>query len=419
MNLWQKKIKDFVPSHEETSRVVKSLYPLQAHRSLTPGGVAIGINAFSGDGFLFDPWEFYRSGIITSPVIFVAGQVGKGKSAFIKSFIISREVGDFGKQAYILDPKGEYAASGSKIGMQILKLEPGGSARLNPLDPGPQDLDIPERIAQSRSTLLSALAASGLGRELNPSERAGIDVAVENLPHDAVLSDVVELLLRPTPEMAQSLSIDVAALKRECQDIALALRRLIKGDLAGMLDGKTTVEIDWSGPGLVIDLSALYRTPAALAPTMICATSWISSAIATVGSGKFLVIDEAWAVLKDETVSWLQSTVKLSRSLGVSVVMVVHRISDLRAAGDDDSAVAKKAAGLLSDTEVRVLFGQSVQEIPLTQAVLGLSSREAQLLAEMPRGRCLWQIGRERALVDVVLTEKEKDLTDTDSAMRG
>ena len=418
MSWWSKKTRDLVPSHEETSRIVRSLDPLQSHRPISPGGVIIGIDVFSGGAFLFDPWVYYNFGIVTSPAIFVAGQVGRGKSAFVKSFI-SREVGVFGRQAYILDPKGEYFPQGDSLGMQVLKIEPGGSARLNPLDPAPGDLDIPERIAQRRSTLLAALAASGVGRELNPSERAGIDVVVENLPHDAVLGDVVDLLLRPTVAMAESLSIDLPALKRECQDIALALRRLIKGDLAGMLDGKTTVEIDWNGAGVVIDLSALYRTPAALAPTMICATSWISSAIAAGGSGKFLVIDEAWAVLKDETVSWLQSTVKLSRSLGVSVVMVVHRISDLRAAGDDDSAVAKRAAGLLSDTEVRILFGQSVQEIPLTQAALGLSAREAQLLSEISRGRCLWQVGQKRALVDVTLTDKEKELTNTDSAMRG
>ncbi len=419
MSFFSKKQKqDLVPPHEETSRVVKSLYPLQSHKSISLGGVVIGLEAFSGDAFLFDPWEFYRSGIITSPAIFIAGQVGRGKSAFVKSFLY-RQIGVFARQGFFLDPKGEYSALAKSLDIPVVKLEPGGSARLNPLDPAPGDLDLPERIAQRRSTLLAALAASGVGRELNPSERAGIDVVVENLPHDAVLGDVVDLLLRPTVAMAESLSIDLPALKRECQDIALALRRLIKGDLAGMLDGKTTIEIDWSGPGLVIDLSALYRIPAALAPTMICATSWISSAIATVGLGKFLVIDEAWAVLKDETVSWLQSTVKLSRSLGVSVVMVVHRISDLRAAGDDDSAVAKRAAGLLSDTEVRILFGQSAQEIPLAQAALGLSSRECQLLGELPRGRCLWQIGQKRALVDVLLTDQEKKLTDTDSAMRG
>lgn len=418
MKFWTNpKEKDLVPPHEETSRVVKSLYPLQSHKTFSPGGVVIGLEAFSGDAFLFDPWVYYTSLIVTSPAIFIAGQVGRGKSAFVKSFL-SRQIGVFGRQAFILDPKGEYSLFAKSIGMSVVRVEPGGSARLNPLDPGPQDQDVPERLAQRRSTLIAALAANGVSRELNPSERAGIDVAVENLAQDAVLGDVVDLLLRPTTAMAEGLSMDVFALKRECQDIALALRRLIKGDLAGMLDGKTTIEIDWNGPGLVVDLSALYRTPAALAPTMICVMSWLSTAMATPGPKRFLVIDEAWAVLKGETVSWLQSTIKLSRSLGISVVMVVHRISDLKAAGDDDTAVAKRAAGLLSDTEIRILFAQSAQEIPLTQAALGLSSRECELLAELPRGRCLWQVGQKRALVDVVLTDEERQMTDTDSAMR-
>lgn len=41
--------------------------------------------------------------------------------------------------SFTLDPKGEYSALAKSLGILVIKLEPGGSARLNPLDPGLQD----------------------------------------------------------------------------------------------------------------------------------------------------------------------------------------------------------------------------------------------------------------------------------------
>jgi len=37
----------------------------------------------------------------------------------------------------IIDPKGEYHALGDDLGMTILKLHPGGTTRLNPMDARP------------------------------------------------------------------------------------------------------------------------------------------------------------------------------------------------------------------------------------------------------------------------------------------
>ena len=97
---------------------------------------------------------------------------------------------------------------------------------------------------------------------------------------------------------------------------------------------------------------------------MTCATGWLQAILAGGQGGKRLVVvDEAWAVLHDlATARWLQATFKLARAMGVANVAVVHRLSDLQAAGAAGSAQQQLAEGLLADTETRVVFGQAPSE---------------------------------------------------------
>jgi hypothetical protein len=199
---------------------------------------------------------------------------------------------------------------------------------------------------------------------------------------------------------------------------ALELRRMVRGDLAGMFDGPTTVRIDLDGPVSVLDLSATFSSPA-LPVIMTCATAWLQAAIGGGRGGKRLVVvDEAWAILADlATARWSQATFKLSRALGVANVVVVHRLSDLRAAGAEGSEQQKLADGLLADSETRVVFGQPPSEAALTGRMLGLSRREEELVGQLPRGVALWRLGGRSYLVEHLVGEAERALVDTDGAM--
>lgn len=108
---------------------------------------------------------------------------------------------------------------------------------------------------------------------------------------------------------------------------------------------------------------------------------------------------------------------KLSRSYGVSNVAVVHRLSDLRAAGADGSSQQRLAEGLLADSETRVVFGQSPSEASATADMIGLSGVERDLVAHLPRGIALWKVGDRSFLVEHVVGGREREIVDTDSAM--
>ncbi len=406
-----------VPSHEDTSRHARALYPAQAQRAFPSTGIAMGRDAISGEVACFDPWQWYADGLLTSPALFVMGEVGMGKSAFVKALLLRSSV--FNRSIFVLDPKSEYAPVARALGIPSLRLEPGGHVRLNPLEPGPSDTT-PDALARRRASICGALASVGLERSLRPGEEAALFEAVYRLPRQAILPDLVELLLQPSDDLAAALVTTKQRLAGAVRDLAMALRNLVSGRLAGMLDAPSTVSLDEHSPGLHLDLSPVYADRAVLAPVMAAATSWMTARLRADGPQKHLIVDEAWQVVQDSPtlVTWLAATVKLARSLGVSATFVVHRISDLRSAGEDASVAAKRAQGLLEDTQMRVLFAQPHGELASLASATGLSPEELELLPTLPKGRCLVVLGDRRALWDVVLTSRERTITDTDAAMR-
>ncbi len=411
------------PAHRATTVELRTLYPFVIPDDLGVDGCYIGREA-SGGLFCFDPWECYAKGKLTSPNIVVFGQIGRGKSAFVKSFIWRQRI--FGRQCWVLDPKGEYEALALACGVSPLRLGPGLGLRLNPLDVNPDMAagagpasQVPAH--QRRSELLGALLGSSLGRPLQPEERAAADVALsaaEERSAVPTLAVVADALLNPEPLQAELLGTDTEGLRRDGRQVALELRRLVQGDLAGMFDGETSPGVELGAGMVVLDLSRLYASPA-LGLLMVCALSWLQSALASGSAKRLVVLDEAWAVLSHlATARWLQATFKLSRAYGVANVAVVHRLSDLKAAGQDGSQQQRLAEGLLADAETRVVFGQAPGEADRAGELLGLSRTEQMILGQLPRGVALWRVGQTSYLVEHDLSDEEKALADTDGAMR-
>ena len=407
-----------VAAHETTTRHAGALYPLLHDVGHGTPGVLVGLDLLGGL-FSYDPFELYRAGALTNPNAIIFGQIGRGKSSLVKTYLLRQLA--FGRQAFVVDPKGEYAGLASMVGAEPLALRPGGSLRLNPLDlVGAQANEATAR----RLQLLDSLAASSMGRELKPRERAAIEVAlrdVEGSSPTPTVPAVVDALLLPSADAARSLRVSVEALAEEGRDVALELRRLVHGDLKGMFDAETSPTLSVDGPLVILDLSALYGSPA-LGILMVCATAWLQGIVqhqARQGRQVLLVVDEAWAILRDVAVArWLQATWKLARAWGVSNVAVLHRVSDLEAVGAQGSEQRSLALGILRDSETRIIYAQPPGEIELAATTLSLTPVEQEVLGRLGRGVALWKIGSHASMVKHLLGPHELRLVDTDAAMR-
>src|SRR3546814_6387999 len=85
-------------------------------------------------------------------------------------------------------PYGEDVPLAEAVGLDVVRLHPGGTARINPLDPGPGGaLDGPEELARRQATMVGALLASVLHRDLTPEE----DGALRSEEHTSELQSLM------------------------------------------------------------------------------------------------------------------------------------------------------------------------------------------------------------------------------------
>lgn len=407
--------------HSATTANFQAAYPFLAEGSLGGRGALIGRDAFGGS-FTYDPWELYNAGALSGPNMLVIGQIGRAKSSLVKTYLYRQRV--FGREAWAIDPKGEYAPLARALGGIVIALRPGGSTRLNPLSS--------RGGREAQLSLLRSVTHAALRRELTPEEDAGLRVALdwvgaEQPATDPTLPQIVAALLYPQEEMIADLATKRTAFAEAIRQAALALQRLCEGDLRGMFDGPTTAGLQLDAPLVVLDLSAVENS-AALGILMTCAAAWQQSIVmerkrsaedGDRGGAKVIsVLDEGWRVASHIGVAeWLQQSFKLSRALGVQNVMVMHRLSDLGAAGAAGSREARIAEGLIADADTKVIYAQPPDQLEGLRNLLGLTSTELEIVPGLRRGEALWQVGRRSFLVQHRLSAAEGAIVDTDARM--
>lgn len=412
--------------HQASTAHVQAAYPAVAEAGLGSQGVYIGRDAYGGS-FVFDPWVLYTKGLLTSANTLVLGSPGYGKSALSKAYAWRQRV--FGRLTEFVDPKGEYGPLVDAMGGVTLELAPGGDVALNPLT----------RVGtrEMREGLLQSITSAMLDRPLSQAEAVGLGSAlaaadVHRGDAETCVPDVVAQLRDPGEQIAHSLNMTLAEARDELREISLALHRLSDGPLRGMFDRPTSVgESAWDAPAVCLDLSSIgvgvSSSDLALGITMTCASAFLDAKrlqrardAERAGRAAPKVIrtnDELWRAFASGLGEYYQAAFKLARDSGVQHWLVLHRLSDLRAAGDEGSRQQRLAEGLLADASTVICYRQQEGEVPNTAQLLGLSSTETNLLASLGQGQALWRVGGRSFLVQHVLSDLEWELVNTDAAM--
>jgi hypothetical protein len=401
--------------HRTTTAHVQAAYPFVAEGGLGGRGAYIGRDVYGGS-FCYDPWELYGREL-TSPNAVVIGIVGRAKSSLVKTYVFRQSV--FGRQAWIVDVKGEYDLLAEAMGVRPIALSPGGAVRLNPLTP--------HGGAERQLNLLYSVAAAALERPLVPEEKRAAQEALSILERrsssEPTLPGIVDVLIRAPAEMTEKLAMTPEELAAAVRPMAFALDQLCSGNLRGMFDGPTTPGLELAAPLVVLNLRAVLNThTTALGILMTCATAWLQAMIEAEteerSAKRIVLVDEAWRIVSNLGIGeWLQQSFKLSRGLGTQNVVVMHRLSDLRAAGAEGSREVRLAEGLLADAETKVVYAQPPDQLQQARELLGLTDTEAELLPHLRRGWALWKVGQRSFLVQHRLSRFEQGIVDTDARM--
>ncbi len=417
--------------NSSTTAQICAAYPLGVHSAAMDRGVFLGHDTLGGGGaFIYDPFEALEELVsygVTNTNMMLFGQPGQGKSALIKT-MLERIAAVYGTERFtvICDVKGEYDVLAERMGLTRIRLQPGGSVRVNPLEFIGKAKSITD-ITASRISSVEALATMVMpDRErLDMVEKHVLSMVMEKFAMrptvQPILSDVVDALNQPTQTMCDQTKMGQWELQKALTPMRLAIQGLLGSQFGGMFNGHSTITMDPEGPGVVIDISKASSDENALALVWIAASTWLRMLILKEdGRRKIQVFDESWKMVRYEPLAlFLQDSWKLARTKGGANIAILHRLSDLSAQAPDGSPTAKMAQGLISDTAVRVTYRQTPRDLAMSAELSGYGPGELARIAQLVPGQSFWKLGDLAVQLDHKLHgRRDEILCDTNELAR-
>lgn len=405
--------------HRETVRVLAATYPFVQDPGLGSAGIYIGTTPHGG-GFYFDPYELYRRQVLTHPALLVIGDMGSGKSSLVKTYL-RRSRALFGRGIWCLDPKGENGPLMESMGATSVKLGRGLSTRINPLEfvagEGGQ-------LEGAQVTLIGGLLQWIFRRPLTVEEQQILLETWQDLTRASDRAPDLPSMLRslgsPRAELGRVLGYHAdAKFAEDCRPLALGMRALLTGPLAGICDGPTSPELRELRDVVNVDLSMVLNTPS-FEPVLRCASAWSAALISHLAGHQQLIfhVEEAWAVLQDlDLVRRLQAQMRLARATGVQTILVMHHLSDLRRMADEGTELHKSAEQMLALTQTQVIYRQSTSDANDLRQLLGLNATEVERILHLRVGEALWRVNGRSFVVQHRVAPGEWSLIRTDAAM--
>jgi hypothetical protein len=404
-------------------------------------GLIIGTDLLSGQLVTHDPFVAYEDKLISSVNAAVIGDIGRGKSSLLKTWACTRQLLLDDRRVVVLDKKlqsgvGEYTKLARFLGSPSIRFTTDGrGSRLNLLDPvialGSDPADDGDQLGTglSRPTgqmmLLRAVLAEALGRPVSEREGKALRMALMAATRDArerrrvpVVGDVVHHLLHPSREDAAALDRTESELQDWGLDPAFALERFLEEDLAGLVDGETSTEVNLDHPSgfTHFDISGLPIDGPALRVVMVLINTWQFNMLARRSEQArqtVNVVEEGWHVAEGSVGEIFRRNTKLSRGLGLATIAGFHHVSDL--------PTNSPARSLLQEAETVFIYGQGSQvDAEACVELYNLPAGTEETIMALEQGTCLLKVGpRDPILLRHERSPAEMALTDTDEALTG
>jgi hypothetical protein len=201
------------------------------------------------------------------------------------------------------------------------------------------------------------------------------------------------------------------------------LRRFVEGDLSGLFEDASTVEFDQDAPIVVTDTSDLFaRGDLAAQLTQVCSTAWIQAVISDRAAHRtrYVVREEGWRDMTSlASLQMFQQWLKLSRHYGISNIVILHKMGDLDAVGDEGSLERSLAYSIVGDIENKFIFRVNHQEQAALRTRLNLPAPHVEMARHLRKGEFLAYVGQYSYLVDCFATSTpwEYALFATDDAV--
>ncbi len=358
-----------------------ALYPFSSGdivESSGSGGVYLGTNELNGVPVIYD--YILR----TNYNMTILGSSGYGKSMTAKTYIDnfmrmlrSKYGPDQRHLAYIFDLHGEYAAIAGHLGMEVKDLMGTQQMGLDPFvlfDSADQAVGILAEVSHMPDNLRSLTFAHAKG--------AG-----------------------STRELVQRLRDDKSEDHDACREASTYLAQFTEGSKARLFEGNMTMP-----EKTVFTLRGAKETDEdSMLISLALQKVWQDMRAQPRHIPKFLVLEEAWFVLRMPSTARIISNIARSgRKENVHMILMTQDIDEVLN-NEHGSAVIKNSATV-------VLMRLMDKSADMLKKVMGLSDSERQMISALERGQAIIRADSNRIKMRVRPTKEQLELFDT-SAM--
>lgn len=419
-----------VEQHHATSQHVGGIYPFVADSGIGTAGPVLGVDENSDTLWHFSPWTSYQDNTdrgAFSTNILVLGAYRAGKSATVKTLVYRSMA--FGHQAVVpSDSKGEWVplAEATEGGV-VYRLGGLSNDRINPLARPPfrtgatEDED--RKLVQlTRLTTLITLVEMAARRTLTEETIAALTIALTRAVEATSDRPTLRTVFAEIETMVDDEALRIGV-RQGAETAGYTLERFVHGDLSGIFEDESTVEFDDAAPIVVVDTSELFQRSELVAQmTAVCTTAWIQAVISDRAAKRtrYIIREEGWRDMTSvRQLEMYQQWLKLSRHYGVSNVVILHKVGDVDAVGEEGSKARSLAYSLIGDIENKFVFRVNQQEVDNLRHRLNLPPAHTQLARGLRKGEFISYVGRYAYVVDCFATSttEEYELFKTDDAM--
>ncbi len=295
------------------------------------------------------------------PHALVSGKSGGGKSVFGNDLIANGRRA--GGRFFVLDCGGSYEKLTRTLDGTYVSYAQRNPPRLNPCGVAGEDGSCPPETNSFLRDWLTEMATRGQGT---------LGVRDQNLLSMAVRKAFAakpgkEVFLGEIHDALRSLAGEHPGAK----DLAVCLSDYVKdGPYARLFDGPNG--LDFSRPLVAIDLAGAALEKAVQSVLVMGLMYGIAQAAKTwLTEDKYLLIDEAWTLLKSPSVQgFIENVARTARKHRLALVVLSQQITDL----DGETGRA-----ILAQMSTKVCLYQDPDAIPAAARLLQLSSRETEL----------------------------------------
>ena len=390
-----------------------STYPFMSSSIFDDEGIYIGNNMYNNSMVLIDR---YNTDKYKNANMCIFGTSGAGKSFYTKAIILRNVL--LGIEQYVIDPEREYIDLASNLNGTIIKLGTTSENFINVFDIRKESIEENEHgyLATKIGKLIGFFNL--IFGELNEEEKAVLEekiIEVYKLKNITFNDNSLykNNKFKTTKDMPILEDFYNILTEEKNKKFKIKLIPFIKGSLK-FFNNHTNIELN--NKLIVADVYELGEDNMKYGMYLFVELFWDKIKINR-NIKKAIYLDEIWRLIgvtsNKDVAKFIYKIFKTIRKYGGSSVAITQDISDL-------FSLVEGAYGksILNNSSIKTFFSLEEENIKLLSQYSNISEKEKLEIKSLRRGECLTFVGDEHILINVEVSDYEKQLIENKNKIK-